>query len=73
MFIFFLWLTHAQFDQCQDFWLPVMDYSTAGKFVAHALDRLAWIPRIMSKMFRARHAKVFEFKCKLAKLCGNTT
>ena len=29
---------------------------TVGKFVAHALDRLAWISRIM---FRERHAKVF--------------
>ena len=36
-----------------------MRMRTAGKFVAHALDRLAWIPRIM---FRARHAKVFKFK-----------
>ena len=33
--------------------------TTAGKFVAHALDRLAWILRIM---FRAWHAKGSKFK-----------
>ena len=26
--------------------------TTAGKFVAHALDRLAWIPRIMFRAAR---------------------
>ena len=27
----FLSVTHAQFDQCQDFWLPVMDYPRASR------------------------------------------
>ena len=28
----FLSVTHAQFDQCQDFWLPVIDYPRAFRF-----------------------------------------
>ena len=35
---------------------------TAGKFVAHALDRLAWIPR---KCFARGTLRFLNSKCKL--------
>ena len=31
LFIYFISVTHAQFDQCQDFWLTVMDYPRASR------------------------------------------
>ena len=47
-------LTWTKHVECQrTLATKILGYITAGKFVAHALDWLAWIPRIMNS--RATH------------------